>query len=146
MEKNLDENKRADGAKIMTDPQILSGYGITVDISLLYEIAEDDKAFINTMISTFLETFPVTIGKIDAACKCSDWEEVYRSAHFAKSSLSIIKIDKMLEIVHKIESNAKNKADLQAIPALIETVKEDYIKVDKLLMMHFDVKVKSAVE
>lgn len=120
-----------------TNPYILSTSNVAVDIGMLYEIAGDDSAYINTMITTFLENMPKTLAKIEADLAAEDWDNLYRSAHYAKSSLSVIKISDTIDWVQKIEERAKAKHDVETIPALLNRLKENYAIGEKLLLQKF---------
>lgn len=130
---------------VSTNPNILGNHEVAIDLSMLYEIAGNDPAYINTMISTFLENMPVTIGKIETNFQAEDWENLYRSAHYAKSSLSVIKIADMYDWVTTIEQSARRKVDLAALPELIERVKQKFVIVEKILSEKFSLKIKSTL-
>jgi CheY-like chemotaxis protein/HPt (histidine-containing phosphotransfer) domain-containing protein len=130
---------------VNTNPNILGNKEVAIDLSMLYEIAGTDPAYINMMISTFLENMPATIDKIEANFQIEDWENLYRSAHYAKSSLSVIKIADMYDWVTRIEQSAKKKIDLAMLPELIEQVKQKFVIVEKILSEKFSLKIKSTL-
>lgn len=130
---------------VSKNPNILSNHDVAVDISMLYEIAGNDEPYISTMIHTFLENMPVTINKIETAYLNKDYENLYRSAHYAKSSLSVIKIADMYEWVTKIEYNAKHMVDLGSFPLLIEQIKQKFGIVEGILNEKFSFKIKSSL-
>lgn len=119
---------------INVNPHVLASDGVVVDISMLYEVASDDETYIQLMINTFIENMPATIARIDKSYKDGDYEQLYSAAHYAKSSLSVIKINDMLEWVQKIEACAKHKTDLELLPQLIEKVKQRFEIVNELLL------------
>src|SRR3954469_3086355 len=94
---------------------IIRSKNICIDVSMLYTISGNDESFIFSIVKTFLKTFPDTIKKIEDSLRDCDWENVYRFAHYAKSSLSIVRIGNMLDWVLQVEISAKNKADLDII-------------------------------
>ncbi|WP_018613241.1 Hpt domain-containing protein [Segetibacter koreensis] len=114
-------------------PHIIASENVSIDISMLYEISGNDESFIITMLQTFLRTMPGTIKKMEEALDNQDWENVYRSAHFAKSSLSIIKIGEMFDTVVQAELIAKNETDLDLLPGLIKEIKEKYFFAEVIL-------------
>ena len=114
-------------------PPIICNENISIDISMLYEISGNDENFITTMLQTFLKTMPGTIKKMEESLDSQDWENVYRSAHFAKSSLSVIKIGEMLDRVMQAELIAKNETDLDLLPGLVEKIKEKFLFAEALL-------------
>lgn len=127
------------------NPNVLSNNDASVDISMLYEIVGNDDAYIEMMIQTFLENLPVTIQKMEAAHQQQDWETLHRSAHYAKSSLSVIKIADMYTWVSTIEMSAKKLIDLEAIGPLLLQVKNQFAAVEKILTDKFSLKSKSSL-
>lgn len=93
---------------------------VSVDLSLLYDVSGDDEGYISMMLQTFLENMPVTLDKLAQNLQERDWEGVYKLAHYAKSSLSVIKVKEMMDAVMMIEEKAKKRIDLDEVPALAE--------------------------
>ena len=130
---------------INNSPNIISNSNTSVDISMLYEIAENDEPYIKMMITTFLENLPMVIQKIETAYANQDWENVFRSAHYAKSSLSVIKIADIFEWILIIETNAKKMINLDTIPGLIENIKTKFISVEEILNEKFSFNSKTTI-
>jgi HPt (histidine-containing phosphotransfer) domain-containing protein len=123
---------------IDNNSHIIANDDISIDISLLFQISGNDEVFINTMVRTFLKTMPETLEKLEKNLDAKDWENVYRSAHFAKSSLSVIKIIDMLDLVVQVEVNAKNEAGLEGLPNLVQKIKQKYLLAEKILRERFE--------
>jgi len=121
-----------------TNPHIIQNKEIAIDVSLLYSVSGNDESFIRMMVLTFLKTMPETIKKIEESLKKQDWENVYRSAHFAKSSLSVIKVAEMLDWVVQVEVNAKNEIDLELLPGLLEKIKQKFAAAEEFLSERFN--------
>lgn len=130
-------------AEITNDPNIIGDKNVTVDVSMLYDISGNDISYVHTMVQTFLKNMPVTLQKIEQSLREKDWENLYKLAHYAKSSLSVIKITDMLEWVMKVEANAKNKVNLDALPGLVEKIQEKYQLADNVLSKKFSLTVKA---
>ena len=131
--------------KISNNPNILSDSNTSVDISMLYEIAENDEAYIKMMITTFLGNLPMVIQQIETAYASQDWENVFRSAHYAKSSLSVIKIADIFDWIITIESCAKKRIDLDSIPELIRNIKARFLNVEEILNEKFSFDSKTTI-
>ena len=131
--------------KISNNPNIISNNNTSVDISMLYEIAENDEAYIKMMITTFLGNLPMVIQKIETAYASQDWENVFRSAHYAKSSLSVIKIADIFEWIITIETCAKKRIDLDSIPELIRNIKARFLNVEDILNEKFSFDSKTTI-
>lgn len=119
---------------------IIENKNISIDISIVCEVSGNDESFIKTMVQTFLKTMSETIRKIEKSLSEQDWENVYKCAHFAKSSLSIIKVGEMLKLVLQAEASAKNKTDLDTIPGAVKKLKEKYAFAEELLLEKFSVR------
>lgn len=124
-------------AEVNANPYILVNKNVSVDLSLLYDISGDDESYISVMVQTFLENMPDTLKKIKQHLHDEDWEALYKAAHFAKSSLSVIKVSEMYEAVISIEQNAKAKTNLQTLPALVKKVNECFLVAEEVLSKKF---------
>lgn len=100
--------------------------GVSVDLNMIYEISGNDETYIVKILQTFLSIMPVTLKRIEEAANDKNWEEVYKAAHYAKSSLSIIKVGEMHKSAFLIEHNAKNIVELQIIPGIINKMKAEF--------------------
>ncbi len=122
------------------NPYIIENKDVSIDVSMLYNISGNDESFICTMVQTFLKTMPETIKKLKESLNNQDWENVYKSAHFAKSSLSVIKIDEMLDWVVQAELSAKDESSVYLLPDLVKKIIEKYSFAEVLLKEKFDQK------
>jgi CheY-like chemotaxis protein/HPt (histidine-containing phosphotransfer) domain-containing protein len=123
--------------EIIVNPYILAGKNISVDLSMLYEISGDDENYISVMVQTFLENMPNTLKKINECLVAQNWDGLYQAAHYAKSTLSVIKVSEMFDLVLAIEVNAKNTTKLETIPALVQKVSECFLMAEELLSKKF---------
>lgn len=124
-------------SEVRPNPYILVSKNISVDLSMLYDISGDDEAYIAVMVQTFLENMPNTLRKIEQCLEEENWDSLYQAAHYAKSSLSVIKVSEMFGAVLEIETNAKNKINLQALPTLVHKVYEAFLVAEELLSKKF---------
>ena len=111
----------------------LSDGNIYVDLSLLDELAANDNGYRKTMINLFLDHMPNTLKKLQEYHDESDWNNVFRTAHYAKSSLSVIKIRQMHEIAEQIENIARSEKNPIKISDLIVELNNYYNKAKYLL-------------
>lgn len=117
---------------------LLTGNNLTINLDMLYDISGDDEEYIKKMIVTFLKNMPDTLKKIEQGINEKNWDTVFKGAHYAKSSLSVIKVEEMAQDMLRIELNAKHKTDLSIIPPLYATVTEQFETAKKLLIQKFD--------
>jgi HPt (histidine-containing phosphotransfer) domain-containing protein len=104
-------------------------------------VSNNDESFIKLMVETFLKTMPDTIKRLRQSIEEQDWENVYRTAHFAKSSLSVIKVNEVFDDVLAVAVNSKNRTNLQDIQPLFEKIEEKYSSAEALLKEKFAAKV-----
>ncbi len=86
---------------------IIGDEEITIDLNFLYTIADTDTEYVTFMINTFLENMPAVIEKMQQNCMDKDWDKLTKTAHYAKSSLSVVQIKQMTESIIQIENKSK---------------------------------------
>ena len=116
------------------NPYFLKGNNVEIDINMLYEVAENDLPYIQLMLKTFIKNMPSTLQKIKDGIERKDWDEVYKTTHFAKSSLSIIKIEKIFREILLLEKCSKNKTNFEHADSIIQTINVTYRIVEKLIV------------
>lgn len=119
------------------NPHILIAENVAVDLSVPYEVCGDDEPYILKMVETFLKNMPGTLMRMENALQQKNWNEVYQAAHFAKSSLSIIKVTDMLESAKTIEMSARRKENLDIIAGKIELMKQKFSLAERLLAENY---------
>jgi CheY-like chemotaxis protein len=127
----------------INNPYLLVNQHVAVDVSMLYDISGNDESYINMMVQTFLENMPNTLKKIEQSLHEEDWDAVYRAAHYAKSSLSVVKISEMFDAIITIEVNAKNKTNLDTIAPLLKNVQESFVLAEQALAKKFSAETKT---
>ncbi|MBN8837733.1 MAG: hypothetical protein J0I09_10765 [Sphingobacteriia bacterium] len=101
---------------------ICSKDNVTVDFTPMQELLGEDYTHYEPVIQTFLNILPNTIASIEKGMNEKNWEMVYKAAHSAKSSLSVIKINNHYELVRDIELFARNEQNLQIIPQYFQQI------------------------
>lgn len=122
---------------VASNPYVLCKKSISVDISMLYDISGDDENYISVMVQTFLENMPNTLKKIDESLLNEDWDGLYKAAHYAKSSLSVIKVSEMFEAVLAVEDYARKRINLNELPSLVEKINEAFLIAEDVLSKKF---------
>ena len=128
MEKAITGN---DGRRKLTQDDV------EVNLEIVYDVSGNNADYIALMIETFLKSMPGTMESIQQYCAAEDYDNLFKSAHFAKSSLSIIQVSGMLDLVKQIEVNAKSKINLEALPSLVKAAVEKYKLAEKILNAEF---------
>jgi len=112
---------------------IVSDGEVFINMGTLDEFASSDKSYIKTMINLFLENMPVTLKKMEDSLKAKDWDLLFRTAHYAKSSLSVVRIRQLHDLAQEIEYSAKVQQGLELLPAKMAEMKSLYAKAEILL-------------
>lgn len=112
-----------------------------IDFDFLNEISGGDAGYMSDVLDIFLSTVPDGIENLNKLIlETEDWDSIYKLSHSLKSSLGIVKVGNLLELMTGIEANAmkeKDKAkaisDIQSITATFDearpqllTAKEEY--------------------
>jgi CheY-like chemotaxis protein len=95
-----------------------------LDLSMLNELAGNDVEYKTTILSMFLESLPETMQAMEEALAKGDWETLRQRAHFAKSSLSVVKVEELWNLAQSIEQKAKHQQDLDQVPGQVSRFKE----------------------
>lgn len=95
-----------------------------LDLDMLNELAEGDNDYKITIINMFLETMPETMQKMEEYLGASDWENFYKTAHYAKSSLSVVKVPEMHKLAQAMERNGRQLSSLETIPGMLDLFKK----------------------
>ncbi len=110
---------------------------VSIDISVLRSLAGDDDTYVQAVVATFLNNMPATIAQIQTHLNNGDYDSLLKSAHFAKSSLSVVKIQEVLEVVQGIEWQCRMKTSLENLPAKVDYIVDRYAHAESILINHF---------
>lgn len=80
---------------------------VIYDLSFLKELEGDDGESVKIILEMFLKNMPETLDKMKICYDTKDWESLYQIAHFAKSTLGVIKAEQMFKLASELELNAK---------------------------------------
>ena len=92
------------------------------DLSYLEELSAGDSAFIKNIVTQFVAETPDVITKIKASTLQHNWALLNSLMHKFASSLSFIGLNEIKDEVKKVEASSKNLAELDEIPALVNTI------------------------
>ena len=110
--------------------------------SLNHLIELDDIDCLCEVLQIFIESTPVTMREIKDAIIEKDWEEVYQRSHKIKSSIGILQMGKLMSLISKIESDAKERKNLEEIPATFDKANELFLKLNPMI----EAELQSALE
>ena len=81
-----------------------------LDMSFLYDLADNDSVYICEVIKLFLDNIPNGLIKLEQAIReTNDFETIQRQAHALKSSAGIIKVRGMYDGLATIEALARQQ-------------------------------------
>lgn len=123
-------------SKIKSIRQHRSVEEIDFDINCLNELKEIDSDYVKVILELFIKNTPEVLEKLQKACEDKDWDGLYRTAHFIKSSLAVIKVEKMYHLASELELNAK----------FDQEEKSAHKKVNLLIVLFEKLKTKILVE
>jgi HPt (histidine-containing phosphotransfer) domain-containing protein len=91
---------------------------VYIDFSFLDGLSVTDDKFKREVINIFLANAPGSVARLDEIVRNQDeWEEIYKQAHYLKSSFSVIKISNINDLLQKIEQLAKKETKRDEIEA-----------------------------
>lgn len=80
---------------------------LTLDLTFLKEISDNDQAFINDVLRTFLEEMPKDIAQMSQALDIQDYVSVGKMAHKTKSTLQTLGLHDLKQLAFTIEQTSK---------------------------------------
>ncbi|MCU0321364.1 MAG: response regulator [Chitinophagaceae bacterium] len=104
-----------------------------IDLNFLQQLAAGDNQYMKAMIKLFVENTPITLDSLYRAIARNDWHQVFKLAHFLKSSLSVIKIKEMYNLILLIEQMATNEKNAALANNIIDQLATLYAKAELLL-------------
>ena len=90
------------------------------DLTYLRKMSSNDESFVQEMVNSFIEKTPEIIEQINQANEDEDWQEVANLAHKLKPNLAFMGMDSLKNLILEIETNAKNKENIEEIRDMIE--------------------------
>ncbi len=81
----------------------------------LKQIAGDDQGFFTNMLQIFIQDVPDYLSTIKTSSQQKNWEELKRTVHTLKSSISLIGMKNTTSIINEIESGNLDEIAFEAI-------------------------------
>jgi PAS domain S-box-containing protein len=105
-----------------------------IDFSFLYEISGNDSKYINDVVEIFLSSTTPGLETLKELVEVgTDWDAIGKQAHFLKSSVSVIKIRGVYDLLANIERNAFSDKDMGRVKVALATIVEIFEKAMPLL-------------
>ena len=119
---------------------ILRNDEVEIDLKIIFDICGENMEDMEKLITTFLKSIPSNIEKLEKYLERNDPTGIYNTAHLAKSSLSIFRVNALLENLILIERNAKEN-NFSALEKLIPIARKMYIETQNLLQLTFHIAI-----
>jgi HPt (histidine-containing phosphotransfer) domain-containing protein len=110
---------------------------VTANLQLLSDVCDNDTEEMKFIVGMFFEQMPIIMADIEAGITAQDWDRASKSAHKAKSSLSIIDVSTMLDLAKTIEQKAKHAPQSEELTGLLNSMKAAFEEGKKILAAHF---------
>jgi HPt (histidine-containing phosphotransfer) domain-containing protein len=94
------------------------------DLETLYEMAGNDKKFINDIISIFLTNVTTNANDLVDAYNHKQWDKVYFIAHKMKSNIDLLSIESLKNDIRIVETSAKNGTDAEQLSTRVSFIHE----------------------
>lgn len=95
----------------------------------LTEMMQGNEEDLIKMLDMYIEQLPSINNLIKTGISKKNWEDVYQQAHKLKSSVKLLNINRMSELITMIEEYAKARENTELIAALFEAFKKECIWV-----------------
>lgn len=100
-----------------------------LDLSYLEEITGGSSEMIAEMLQLFVNDTPAQISCIEKNVKDEDWDAVRAEAHKLKPTFQYMGMDDTHLLVAEVETKARNKEQLEAVPELVDLIKRNFNSV-----------------
>jgi PAS domain S-box-containing protein len=100
-----------------------------IDLTYIKTISDNNPDFIKEMIQTFLDQLSEFIPQMDLYIQNKNWGKMEELTHSLKSSVSILKINSLIDPVSKIEKFSSQRMELDKISTLFLNLKSVAINV-----------------
>ena len=98
---------------------MIKNSNIEFDLSYLNQVFQGNKQMINNIISMFIKQVPEYILEMEDCVDRLELEALHPLAHKAKSSVAMLGLKNMEQIILEIEHNSRNSMNLEALPGLV---------------------------
>jgi HPt (histidine-containing phosphotransfer) domain-containing protein len=98
--------------------------GVFFDLSYLNQVFQGNKDLIKQIIVLFMNQVPNYIYEMEDTSRKGKLNELHPLAHKAKSSIAMLGMRQLEQVVLQIEFNSKNNRDLDKIPGMISELKD----------------------
>jgi len=95
------------------------------DLSYLNQVFQGNQVMIKQIISMFVQQVPNYINEMEDCVAKMELNNLHSLAHKAKSSISMLGLKDMEELVLSIEYKSKNNQELNELPDLVKRISKE---------------------
>jgi HPt (histidine-containing phosphotransfer) domain-containing protein len=85
------------------------------------------------VLQLFVESTPIIMNEIKEAIIEKNWDEVYKKSHKIKSSIGILQMAKLMSLISKVESDAKERKNLEDIEVHFKKAEELFARINPMI-------------
>ncbi len=100
-------------------PNIYHHKGLTIDLNILFQLGDDTSEHVVGMIQLFNDNMALTVEKMIHQAGEHDWSLLQKTAHYAKSSLSVITVVELFALAKEIDLDCRGLKEVELIPAKV---------------------------
>jgi HPt (histidine-containing phosphotransfer) domain-containing protein len=101
--------------------------------NLNHLIELDDLDCLCEVLQLFVKSTPIIMNEIKEAIIEKNWDEVYKKSHKIKSSIGILQMAKLMSLISKVESDAKERKNLEDIEANFEEAQILFARINPMI-------------
>ncbi|MGX5818014.1 PAS domain S-box protein [Chitinophaga lutea] len=129
----LDDEGRAPGSLLDLPEHAPASATTFIDLQYLRNIVDNDLGYLQEVVGSFLQRAPGMFTRLHNAVVREAWQEVVIHASLLRSSLSIIKVPAVAEMMVNIEQDARRMENLPGIAGSLELAQKLYFDAEGLL-------------
>jgi len=92
---------------------------MVTNLNYLKKMTEGNPDLLREMIKIFLNQIPEFIREMQESCNQKEWEALSRVAHRAKSSVAIMGMHSLAEMLKELENLSRERKDVDKFPEYI---------------------------
>lgn len=112
---------------------------LSYDLDYLKEISNNDQAFLEDMVHTFIENTPDALNEMRQFMENKDWQKLGKSAHKFAPSVQFIGVQEIVNDLDVLEEHAMKEKNIDTIPELMNKVENSCNHIIALLKKDFNI-------
>jgi len=116
-----------------------------VDFSYLQELSGNDPGYMSEVLGLFLGTMPDGLRQLgELVRKGTDYDAIYKQAHFLKSSVSVVRVRGMYDQLTALEALGRLHAPQAEMMPVMESLEAIYAEAHPMLVEEKEMHSKTA--